>query len=147
MKPKFVNTKNARAGEYKKVIEQIATTGKCPFCKENFKYHKKPIYARKNSWFLTNNSWPYKGTKHHLVILGDKHKEEFSELTAKDFTAIVYLINWAVKKWKIKGGALAMRFGNTDYTGASVSHLHFHIISPQINKKTKRANVVNFPIG
>lgn len=147
MKPKFVNVKNARKGEYQKVIEQIAGTGKCPFCKENFKYHKKPIYSRKGSWFLTNNSWPYKNTKHHLVILGDKHKEEFSELTAKDFTAILYLINWAIKKWKIKGGALAMRFGNTDYTGASVSHLHFHIISPQINKKTKRANVVTFPIG
>ena len=58
-----------------------------------------------------------------------------------------FLANFAIKKYKIKGGALAMRFGDTNYTGASVAHLHFHIISPKINKKTGRAKTVNFPIG
>lgn len=147
MKAKFVNVKNARAGEYKKVIEKIATTGKCPFCKENFKYHKKPVFRRKNNWFLTDNSWPYKNTACHLIVLGDEHKENFSELTKKDLESVSFLISWAIKEWKIKGGAIAIRFGDTDYTGASVSHLHFHIISPEVNKKTKRAEVVNFPIG
>ena len=147
MSKKFVNVKNARTGEYEQVIKEIATTGKCPFCKENFKYHKKPTYKRKGKWFLTNNSWPYKNTKNHLIILGDKHKENFSELTSSDLESIRYLANWAIKNWKIKGGAIAMRFGDTDYTGASVSHVHFHIISPEIDKKTKRAKVVNFPIG
>lgn len=141
MKKNFVSVKNAREGEYKEIIKQIATTGKCPFCKENFKYHKKPIYQRKNSWFLTNNSWPYANAKNHLMILGDKHKENFEELTAKDFESVAYLTNWAIKKWNIRGGGLAMRFGDPKYTGASVSHIHFHIISP---KKTK---AVNFTIG
>lgn len=147
MKKRFVNIKNARRGEYEEVIKKIATTGRCPFCKENFKYHKKPIYKRKNEWFLTNNSWPYENAEHHLIILGDEHKENFSELTKKDFESAAYLTNWAIKNWKIKGGALTMRFGDTDYTGASVSHIHFHIISPKIDQKTKRAKVVNFPIG
>lgn len=147
MRKKLVNIKNARQGEYKKVIEQIAKTGKCPFCKENFKYHKKPIYKRKKGWFLTNNSWPYKNTGHHLIILEDKHKENFSEITKKDLESVAYLINWAIKKWKIKGGGIAMRFGKTDYTGASVNHIHFHIISPKIDKKTKKTKTVNFPIG
>lgn len=147
MKKKFVNIKNARSGEYGDVIKEIATTGKCPFCKENFKYHKKPIYKRKNNWFLTNNSWPYKNTENHLIILGDEHKENFLQLTKKDLESVGFLINWAIKNWKIKGGAVAMRFGDTDYTGASVSHIHFHLISPKIDKKTKRAITVNFPIG
>lgn len=147
MPKKFVNIHNARKGEYKKVIEEIATTGKCPFCKENFKYHKKPIYQRKGKWFLTNNSWPYKNTKNHLIILGDQHKENFSDLTKKDLESVGYLVNWAIKKWKIKGGGIAMRFGETDYTGASVSHIHMHIICPEIDKRTKRAKTVNFPIG
>ena len=147
MKRKFVNIKNARKGEYKKIIEQISSTGKCPFCKENFKYHKKPIFKRKDGWFLTNNSWPYKNTSCHLIIIGEKHKENFSELTKKDFGAIIYLTQWAIKEYKIKGGGFVMRFGDTNLTGASVSHLHFQIISPQIDKKTKRSKVVNFPIG
>src|SRR5205085_5165099 len=104
MKPKFVNIKNARKGEYKKVIAKISNTGKCPFCKENFKYHKKPIYKRNGQWFLTNNSWPYKNTAHHLVILGNIHKEYFSQLTKKDIDSVRLLTNWAIKKWHIKGG-------------------------------------------
>lgn len=147
MAKKFVNIKNAKSKEYKKVIEEIAKTDKCPFCKENFKYHKKPIYKKKNGWFLTNNTWPYKNAKYHLLILGDGHKENFSEINKKDFESISYLANWAIKKWKIKGGGFTMRFGNTNYTGATVSHIHFHIISPEIEPKTKRAKIVNFPIG
>lgn len=158
----FVDIANARKGEYKKVIEAIAETRQCPFCPENFKYpiktkgekeihlfayHKKPIYKTKGGWFLTNNSWPYKNTGCHLLIIGKKHKENFSELTQKDLTEVNYLTNFAVKKWKIKGGAVCMRFGKTKFTGASVSHIHFHIISPQIDEKTRRARVVKFPIG
>ncbi|MDO8663441.1 MAG: HIT domain-containing protein [Candidatus Wildermuthbacteria bacterium] len=147
MPQNFVDAKNARKGEYKKVIEEIAKTGKCPFCKENFKYHKKPTYKTKGSWFLTNNSWPYKNAGCHLIIIGKKHKENFKELTKKDLEEVSYLTNWAIKKWGIKGGALAIRFGETAFTGASVSHLHFHIISPELNKKTQRAKTVEFPIG
>jgi len=147
MKKNFVNIKNARKGEYKKVIEEIAKTGKCPFCKENFKYHKKPIYKKRGDWFLTNNTWPYKNARRHLIIIGNEHKEEFAELTKSDFESVAYLVNWAIKEWKIKGGGLAMRFGNTNFTGASVSHIHFHIISPELNKKTKRGKLVNFSIG
>ena len=162
MKKIFVNIKNARKGEYKKVIEEIAKTGKCPFCKENFRYpsrgegsrrknffayHKKPIFKRKNGWFLTRVNWPYENTRCHLMILGEKHRENFSELKKKDFEAVFYLTRFAIKKYKIKGGALAIRFGDTDYTGASVAHLHFHLICPKINKKTRRSKTVNFPIG
>ena len=147
IKKKFVNVKNARKGQYKKVIEEIAKTGKCPFCKENFKYHKKPIFKRKSGWFLTDDSWPYKNADCHLLIIGDKHKENFSELTKKDLEAVAFLANWAIKKWNIKGGGIAMRFGKINYTGASVSHIHFHIISPKIDKRNKRSKTVNFPIG
>jgi ATP adenylyltransferase len=144
---KFVNIKNARKGEYKQVIEEIALTGKCPFCKENFKYHKKPIIKRKNDWLLTKVSWPYKNTNCHLIILGEKHRENILQLKNKDIEDVFFLAKFAIKKYKIKGGALAVRFGNTEYTGASVSHLHFHLISPEINKKTKKSKTVNFPVG
>jgi len=147
MRKKLVNIKNARKGEYKKVIKKILKTDRCPFCKENFKYHKKPIFKRNNGWFLTDNSWPYKNVEHHLIMIKDTHKENFSELTKKDFAAVSYLTNWAIKKFKIKGGGLAVRFGDTNFTGASVNHIHFHLISPKMNKKTGRSKTVNFPIG
>lgn len=146
MKKAVVSIKNARKGEYKQVIEEILKKGKCPFCPENFLYHKKPILKRKKHWFLTKDSWPYKNSKHHFLIIGKRHKEKFSQLTKEDFQEVSELANWAIAKYKIKGGAVCVRFGDTNFTGASVSHLHFHILSPHIKTKNSTQKVV-FPIG
>ena len=146
MKEKLVNKKYAKIKEYWNVINSIEKTGKCPFCPENFKYHKKPIYKKIDGWLITKNSWPYKNAKHHLVIIGEKHKTNFAELDEKDLKAVKKLTDWAIKKFKIKGGAITLRFGDSKYTGATVGHLHFHLISPALDKK-KNAKVVYFPIG
>jgi len=144
---KVVNKTYAKGkGEYEKVISSIEEKGKCPFCPKNFKYHKEPILKKENNWILTKNSWPYENAEHHFIIIGEKHKEDFSELTEIDLNSVKKLANWAIKKFKIKGGALTIRFGDTDHTGATVCHLHFHLISPKINKNGK-AQTVYFPIG
>ena len=99
---RFVNIKYAKGKEYKKVIKKIALTGKCPFCKENFKYHKEPILRKNNGWFLTHDSWPYKNSQYHLIIIGEKHREQFHELTKKDFESVANLTQWAIKKYNIQ---------------------------------------------
>ena len=101
---------------------------------------------RKKNWFLTQDSWPYKNTKHHFLIIGTKHKEKFSQLTKEDFAEVSELANWTIAKYKIQGGAVAVRFGDANFTGASVSHLHFHIITPKIKTKNSTKTVL-FPIG
>ena len=137
----------AKNKDYKATLEKIIKTNKCPFCPDNFKYHKKPILKTYLGWQATANSWPYPGTKHHFIFICQKHKTNFSHLTDQDFKAIRTLFNWVIKKYKIKGGALTLRFGDQNYTGATVSHLHFHLIVPKFNSKTKRATALNFPIG
>ena len=143
---KVVDLKYAKSKEYKKTLETIKETAKCPFCKENFKYHKKKILKTCKNWFITESSWPYKNAEFHFLIISEKHKEEFSDLKVSDFKTVSDLVNWAIKKYKIKGGALTLRFGDTQYTGATVCHLHFHFIVPELDKN-KEAKVVNFPIG
>jgi diadenosine tetraphosphate (Ap4A) HIT family hydrolase len=140
-KKKVVDPRYARKGEYKDVIETIDKEGKCPFCPDNFKYHKHPVLKRHGKWFLTKISWPYKNNKFHFIIIGEKHRENISELTANDMNNILLLVKWAVNKFKIRGGAIAMRFGETSYTGATVCHIHAHLIVP------KKGKTVNFPIG
>ena len=147
-KKRVVNSKNAKGrGDYADIIQQISEEGKCPFCQDNFKYHRKPILKKRKGWFITEASWPYKDTKHHFIVLGEKHKEEITEVKNSDWEAINFLLKWISKEFKIKGGGFLMRFGDTHYTGASVCHLHAHIIVPEIDKKTKEAKVVYFPIG
>lgn len=147
MRKKVVNLSFTKSKEYKKVLGDIEKTGKCPFCKENFKYHKKPILKEADSWLITENSWPYKNTEYHFIILPKKHKQDFSQLSFSDFKEVSKLANWAIKKYKIKGGAFTLRFGDAVYTGSTVSHLHFHLIVPKLDKKNNKAKTVYFPIG
>jgi diadenosine tetraphosphate (Ap4A) HIT family hydrolase len=142
-KKKVVDIRFAKKrGGYRNVIAEIEKEGKCPFCPDNFKYHKKhPILKKYGDWFITKNNWPYKNIEFHFVIISRQHKEKISELSGNDTKEILFLAQWVVKKYKIKGGAVAMRFGETDYTGATVCHLHAHLIVP------KKRKTVNFPIG
>ena len=147
MGTRVVNKRFAKGkGEYENVINQIEIEDKCPFCPSNFKYHKSPILKRSGDWFITENSWPYKNAKHHFLIINRKHKETFSELDKKDWETIRGLTNWAIKNYKLPGGALALRFGDTDHTGATVCHIHAHIISPKLDGQGK-SKTVYFPVG
>jgi diadenosine tetraphosphate (Ap4A) HIT family hydrolase len=137
----------AKNEDYKKTLEAIEQTDKCPFCPDNFKYHKKPILKEFQGWMATENSWPYTGTKHHFIFIAKEHKDKFQDLTDQDFQAIRYLINWIIDEYKIPGGGLTLRFGEQTYTGATVRHLHFHLIVPDLNPETKLANTINFAIG
>lgn len=147
MKRRVVDLRHAKSKEYREVLKNIQEIGKCPFCKENFRYHKKPILKKEKRWFITKSSWPYKNTQYHFLIISEKHKENFEELNLSDFEAVFRLTNWAIKKYKIKGGGLTLRFGRTIYTGSTVCHLHFHFIVPKIDKKTKKIKTIYFPIG
>ncbi len=142
---KFVNPRFARKGEYERVIREIIDQGHCPFCPENFIYHKYPILKKKGGWVITRSSWPYKNAQHHFLIIGKKHKENFKDITIQDLNEVKNLVRWATHEFSLKGGALTLRFGNTDYTGSTVAHLHFHLIVPEM-KKGKSLPVM-FPIG
>lgn len=147
MSKKVVNKRFAKGkGEYEKVINSIESENKCPFCPDNFKYHKKATLKKIGTWFITENSWPYKNSRYHFLIINQEHKELFDELTKKDWESVRLLTGWAVKKYKIKGGAFALRFGNTDYTGATVCHMHAHIVYPKTDSR-KKSKTVYFPIG
>ena len=140
-KGRIVFPECAGTPEYKKVLEEILASGKCPFCPENFNYHEKPILEEKDNWFITESTWPYENAANHFLIIGKEHKESLDELTAKDLKTIYHLANKIADKKNLKGGGLALRFGDGNITGASVAHLHFHLIFPQPGK------IAWFPIG
>lgn len=133
------NTKHRPDGAYGKVIEEIKKDGVCPFCPENLaKYHKKPILAEGKFWRLTENMYPYEGTKYHLLLIHREHVKDFDEITPEAWGETHHLVNEYFKQEKIPGGAFLMRFGDTKYTGASVSHLHINVISADIDRDDRK---------
>ena len=143
-----VDLHNARPGPYEKLIKKIVSDKVCPFCKDNLrKYHQKPLIKENRFWFLTTNQHPYKGSKYHFLAINKKHKENFESLTSQEMTGLLILFKWVIKKYKLPGGAIFMRFGQTSYTGASVVHLHAHLIVGIARNKKNSKKILNVPLG
>lgn len=133
--PSFVNLGNARTDEQRGVMETIEERGECPFCPDNLaKYHQQPILRRGDHWLLTNNQWPYKFTDRHLLAIAAYHAESITDLREGAFGELQEHITWAVLTYEIAAGGLAMRFGDVNKNGATVRHLHAHLIVPAADK-------------
>lgn len=131
MNKNFVNTDNPQSrpdGEYAKTIQKIAGEGICPFCKENLtKYHDLPVEEKKY-WLVTDNKWPYKPSKNHRLIIHKEHATHIRELTNEAWTELREILQLECASRAVEGGTLVIRFGDTHYTGASVVHLHAHLV-------------------
>jgi len=142
MKKTFVSVKNAgdRPDDtYKKAVEKIRADAVCPFCPDNLaRYHKKPIIKTGRYWILTANMYPYRGARHHLLMVYKKHVEHLSEVAPRAWSELLKLTQAEAGKRAIAGGMFYMRFGDTSHTGASVAHLHANLVSPDIRGKNRK---------
>lgn len=145
IKKKFVHPASAKDKHYEGVLNEIAEEKVCPLCPKTMHWHTKQILKRRNGWLITENFNAYNNTAHHLLIVSPTHKEKLGELTRRDWQSLIHLLNWAVKKFSIKGGGVAIRFGDTRWTGATVAHLHAHLIVPKITRG--KVKPVSFIIG
>lgn len=133
-KKTFVDLAGSRTSEQLEVLKDIHRKGVCPFCLQNLKdYHKEPILISGKYWIATKNQWPYKNTKHHFIFIHKTHIESVDELKPKEADELISISQKLNKKFKIKSGALCMRFGRLGKNGSSVSHLHAHLISAKDN--------------
>lgn len=132
---KFVDIDNSREPEQIKVMEEIIENGECPFCYEVLKkYHRTPILKETEHWVLTRNAWPYANTREHFLLILKSHKETLRELSPEEGADYFQMVAWAEKEFKLPGGGLAMRFGDTNYSAGTIKHLHAQLIVPDIDK-------------
>lgn len=139
-----VDPRNARDERYKQIIKEAVAERACPLCPP-MKWHPNPILRDDGRWLITQNFPTYPNAKFHFLLVRTKHIEELSKLSVKDLSSILKLTKWAMKEFDIKGGGLTMRFGDTLYTGATIKHLHAHLIVPTV--EGDQVSPVYFPIG
>lgn len=125
-----VQNANTRArGDYAAALAQIEAGGACPFCPEHLaEYHPKPILFANEHWLVTENAWPYDGTRHQFVLIYRRHVEAAEELPPGAWEALGEAHRRLVADYRLDGGTLLLRSGQTDLTGASVAHLHAQLI-------------------
>lgn len=134
MKKQFVDLDNAREEDQKEIMRQIIKADHCPFCLENLrKYHKEPILKEGKYWIVTKNQWPYRSTKLHLLVIYRDHKIDLAGLDSESGKELLDLLKWAEAEVKVPGGGWSMRFGDTNYSAASVNHIHVQFVQPDLD--------------
>ena len=130
---KFVDIDNSRKEDQRAVMQEIIDQGHCPFCLNNLsKYHKQEILFDGKFWLLTKNQWPYENTKEHFLIIYKQHIESFVDLEPDAGREFFEILAFAERKFKLPGGGVGMRFGDTVYSAATVRHLHAQLILPDV---------------
>jgi ATP adenylyltransferase len=144
MNKPLVDLTNWREPEQLASMQASVAAGECPFCREHLqKYHTQPILREGAHWLMTDNQWPYNHTERHLLIIYREHLEGIGDVPPAAGAELLELVQWAIKEYNIVGGGWAMRFGETSRSGASVVHLHAHLIAPAAGAEQP----VRFKIG
>lgn len=142
----YIAKDESRAG-YKELLQQELAAHICPLCPDGLKMGSNEIVRSVAGWNLILNEFAYEHTRVHALIIPEAHQTTLAELSAEDMETVRQLADWAIHHFQIKGGALTVRFGDAHYSGASVHHLHFHLISPEHDESTDDNAVVPFSIG
>ena len=130
-KKTYVNIGNARLPEQLEAMKRIEDRKQCPFCPENlFKEHSQPILWEGNYWLLTKNQWPYSQAHLHLLAIYKEHAEKLSDISPDAGKELFEMLNWIEKTFDVVSGGVAFRFGDIRFNGATVSHIHVHILEP-----------------
>ena len=113
---------NARVeGTYHEIAENV---GKCVFCDLRDKY----VVTKQNGWVLTVNIYPY--INGQLLVLPEKHIENYNDLTSEDVLASDKLIKGGIDLLKrglgIENYWIVLRQG--ELAGKTVKHLHWNIM-------------------
>jgi diadenosine tetraphosphate (Ap4A) HIT family hydrolase len=144
---KLVDLDNARYDDQREIMQKIQEEGYCPFCIENYLKNNDAILEKGKYWYFVKNKWPYENTKQHFMFITNEHVEAFAELSPEASAELMNMAAKAIEKYKIPGGALALRFGDTDYSAGSVQHMHAQLIHPDVHKPGYSDKPVRLKIG
>lgn len=147
MRKKHVVMHHSRTDDQRAIHKKIIKDGVCPFCWKYFtKYHKNPILKKGKYWIVTENAWPYQGTSHHFLFVHKRHIEHLSKIKPDEWQELLLLIKKTTFPSVKNGGSFFIRFGDGDITGASVTHLHAHVIQGG-KRKTKKTDPLMVQLG
>lgn len=129
-KKTVVNVEHAWSEEYRQVLSDIAKDGNCPapYCKDAADYHEHPVDDTAKHWRVTQNSFNYQTALLKFLIIHRTHISSLVEVSPEAWSELQAIIQELVAKYNIPAATMMMRFGDTSYTGGTVTHLHLHLI-------------------
>lgn len=110
-------------------MEELEQKKICVFCKQHFeKEHREPIEIETQHWIVARNDYPYKHTKLHLLYIPKSHVSLLSDLSPAALEDLPTVLLKIEHHYQLTSYGQFMRVGDFRYNGATIHHLHGHII-------------------
>lgn len=137
---KFIDPRNARSQDQLDVMLENEYAGKDPLALENVDPEQE-ILMQKKYWYVTKNRYPYDGVEYQFAIFALDEIYDLDEVSPEMWAELQTIWNELRKEYRLPGGAMCFRFGDTFCSKASLKRIHCHIIVPKEKQK------VSFGIG
>lgn len=118
----------ARTDEQRANMEDLEARGICIFCPEYITEDVSPITIETDHWMVKNNSFPYKNTKIHLLLIPKAHARTMPELSDAAQLDFFTALKHAETQYELDSYALVTRSGDMKKNAGSIEHIHTHII-------------------
>lgn len=131
----FVDIANCRSTKQQETYLKIYRENYDPFAeRSSIEALGNEIFDESDHWItIKNKHYKHTDRKHHLVVILKRFIKTPDDLTEEEILDAFKVIRELNKTLQISGGAILMRYGDTRLSGASVKHLHFHVVEPNRN--------------
>jgi hypothetical protein len=123
-------THNSRNSDQLAFMRRQAKKG-CSFC--DLKKMRSVSVKEGYHWLIKPNNWPYLHHSVHLIfIYKDGHSKDnnIADIVPTAWEEMGLLLQWAIRKYNIFGGALVLRFLDYHLNGCTMRHLHWQLQAP-----------------
>lgn len=122
-------TDNYRTQEQLAEMRRLEAAGICLFCPSALREHaRQRVVLETAHWAVTPNEFPYGGTRLHLLVVPVRHVNDMLDLEdaeLADFWAALRLVR---QRYGLEYYGLGVRNGNCSFTGATIAHVHAHVV-------------------
>lgn len=120
---------NVRTAEQLAEMRTLEARGVCLFCPDALRQHERQqvLFASRH-WTVTPNEFPYAGTALHLLLVPHEHVGDLLDLPGEaqqDFWAVLGMVR---ERYRLRYYGLGVRNGDCRYTGATIGHVHAHVL-------------------
>jgi ATP adenylyltransferase len=128
----FYCMENHRTPEQLAEMQRLEADGVCLFCPEGLRWQasrgRHEILFETPDWTVSPNDFPYPGAQLHLLLVPRQHVRDVLDLDADARAGFWTALGWVRERYDLTYYGLGMRNGDCQYTGATVRHVHAHVL-------------------
>jgi diadenosine tetraphosphate (Ap4A) HIT family hydrolase len=120
---------NSRGAEQLNEMRRLEAEGKCLFCPEHLDTAPtQRVLMRTAGWSVTENRYPYRGARLHLLVIPALHVSDILSLPSDVLADFWVALAWIRETYSLEFYGLGARCGDCRYTGGTIQHLHVHVV-------------------